>query len=613
MFLFSFFIEYCKTRAIPSVEKSEYLNTLGTELYTDIDIMWTGDKVIPEIITKESIQELGEVLKRKPVIWDNIHANDYDQRRVFLGAYCGRSIELYPYLNGILTNPNCEFEANFIAIHTLGTWCRVALRTYNQSNDSFEDVQMADLSYDETNNVNDDCEMTVDMLPSLTAADVTSVISEYNPAEALKLAITDWHEEFNLNKKAPLKSYSKRNLKATVVNGQTVLTAIPYELDVTKSSSDTINEMKEDKSKFMALTHDDLVLLTDLFCLPYHHGENGNRLFQDFEWLFQNVPDIYEQPPSKEKVSGWFDRLLRCNALCQRVYLLFENFCKIPNEAILYDLYPYLWDLKEVVLCVNSYIHWLSDSINSNLSIEVIRGIHKQMDVSLIDPPIHREYTEPWHIRYLGGLTVALHKLLPFKGGYMYLDFAPDTPSNKVIRSRSYSASDKDALYSFCALECNNEELIDIEKAELPGDRDIGSYLTVCPKTFFIIEDFQGGICGYVAAVPCNKNYVDSLQETWIPNMKEKYVDEDMVCPNLVTSEEWKLPTSSSLVIKLTSEAAKECVIKRILNSVFSVLKACGSTTVYHELKHDIDFDFYLKLGFCPVDNVTEKLLCRPL
>lgn len=194
-----------------------------------------GDKVIPEIITKESIQELGEVLKRKPVIWDNIHANDYDQRRVFLGAYCGRSIDLYPYLNGILTNPNCEFEANYIAIHTLGTWCRIAISTFSQSNDSFDDVQMADLSYDESTPVNEDCEMPIDMLPSLTVADVTSVVSGYNPVEALKLAIQDWHGEFGLKKKAPLKSYSKRNLKATVINGQTVLTAIPYELDVNPS------------------------------------------------------------------------------------------------------------------------------------------------------------------------------------------------------------------------------------------------------------------------------------------------------------------------------------------------------------------------------------------
>ena len=60
--------------------------------------------------------------------------------------------------------------------------------------------------------------------------------------------------------------------------------------------------MTEDKSKCMNLTDDDLMLLTELFCLPYGHGEKGNRLLQEFEWLLQNVADIYEQPPSKEKV-----------------------------------------------------------------------------------------------------------------------------------------------------------------------------------------------------------------------------------------------------------------------------------------------------------------------
>lgn len=34
--------EYCSTRAIPSVSSSEYLNTLGSKLLPDIDIMWTG-------------------------------------------------------------------------------------------------------------------------------------------------------------------------------------------------------------------------------------------------------------------------------------------------------------------------------------------------------------------------------------------------------------------------------------------------------------------------------------------------------------------------------------------------------------------------------------------
>lgn len=81
-----------------------------------------GPKVVSKDITVESIEEVSKILKRAPVIWDNIHANDYDQKRLFLGPYKGRSTELIPRLKGVLTNPNCEFESNYVAIHTLATW-----------------------------------------------------------------------------------------------------------------------------------------------------------------------------------------------------------------------------------------------------------------------------------------------------------------------------------------------------------------------------------------------------------------------------------------------------------------------------------------------------------
>lgn len=82
----------------------------------------TGPKVVSKDITVESIEEVTKILRRAPVIWDNFHANDYDQKRLFLGPYKGRSTELIPRLKGVLTNPNCEFESNFVAIHTLATW-----------------------------------------------------------------------------------------------------------------------------------------------------------------------------------------------------------------------------------------------------------------------------------------------------------------------------------------------------------------------------------------------------------------------------------------------------------------------------------------------------------
>ena len=61
------------------------MKTLGSKLAPDIDIMWTGDKVIPKDITVSSLEDITSVLRRPPVIWDNEHANDYDQKRVYLG------------------------------------------------------------------------------------------------------------------------------------------------------------------------------------------------------------------------------------------------------------------------------------------------------------------------------------------------------------------------------------------------------------------------------------------------------------------------------------------------------------------------------------------------
>jgi len=581
--------------------------------------MWTGDKVIPELITKESIKELGEVLKRKPVIWDNIHANDYDQRRVFLGAYNGRPIELYPYLNGILTNPNCEFEANYIAIHTLGTWCRTANSV--QESSSF-DVQMVDLSDvcvtpPESPSINDsDCEMPGDLLPSLTAADISSVISEYDYIDALKLAIEDWIHEFSMNKKAPLKSYSKRNLKTATVNGQTVLTATPYELDVIGSTQDTINTMKEDKIKCMLLTHENLQLLTEMFCLPYEHGENGNKLLGDFEWLLENATDIYEQPPSKEKVSRWFDRLLQCDERCNEVYSLFKNFCKIPNEAILYDLYPYIWDLKEVVSVLDSYVHWLSDSITSNLSIEQIKKSHSGFNMTLNRLPILNEYIEPWHVKYLGGLTGALHRILPFQGGYVYLGHAPDVPTTTVLKSRAFNVSDKEKLYQFNQdRKVEDEEMSDITRSETDYELQVGVYAAVCPKNLFIIENESKEVCGYVAAVPDNKRFSEQISEQWLPAFKERYqgLENDITMPHMKESEDWRVPTASHLIIKVDPKVHQECAFRRVLNSTLSVLKTSGAMTVYHRLTNDSDLDLFVELGFFPVNESDHKLLWRAL
>ena len=39
-----------------------------------------------------------------------------------MGPYTGRHSEIVGITKGCLTNPNCQFESNFVAIHTLGAW-----------------------------------------------------------------------------------------------------------------------------------------------------------------------------------------------------------------------------------------------------------------------------------------------------------------------------------------------------------------------------------------------------------------------------------------------------------------------------------------------------------
>lgn len=45
-------------------------------------------------------------------------------RRVYLGPFDGRPTELRDLVAGVLTNPNCEYTTNFVAIHTLASWVR---------------------------------------------------------------------------------------------------------------------------------------------------------------------------------------------------------------------------------------------------------------------------------------------------------------------------------------------------------------------------------------------------------------------------------------------------------------------------------------------------------
>jgi protein O-GlcNAcase/histone acetyltransferase len=115
---------YCGRMADAKLGGEGYLATVGRELLPEIDVVWTGPEIISREITVAHVQELQAVLRRKPLIWDNLHANDYDGHRFFCGPYSGRAPELRGAVSGLLINPNTEFPLNFVAVHTLAEFVR---------------------------------------------------------------------------------------------------------------------------------------------------------------------------------------------------------------------------------------------------------------------------------------------------------------------------------------------------------------------------------------------------------------------------------------------------------------------------------------------------------
>jgi protein O-GlcNAcase/histone acetyltransferase len=128
--------EYCGRMAGGNPERSAYLRTLGAELSDRIDICWTGPEIISPAITAGSLRGLAKVLRRKPVIWENFHANDYDIRRTHAGPLGGRESAIRDEIAGFITNPNNEFEANFVPVHTTGAFLKTGRYEESSASDA---------------------------------------------------------------------------------------------------------------------------------------------------------------------------------------------------------------------------------------------------------------------------------------------------------------------------------------------------------------------------------------------------------------------------------------------------------------------------------------------
>lgn len=96
-----------------------YFNDLIKDLPANIDIFWTGNKVISENITQEDILKANTIFKRKVFIWDNYPVNDGKKISNYLNLKPFKRDCLAEVTTGHAVNPMLEFELNKIPLITL--------------------------------------------------------------------------------------------------------------------------------------------------------------------------------------------------------------------------------------------------------------------------------------------------------------------------------------------------------------------------------------------------------------------------------------------------------------------------------------------------------------
>lgn len=223
------------------------------------------------------------------MIWDNLHANDYDQRRLFLGPYVGRSVELIPKLNGVLTNPNCEYGANYVPIHTLAIWSQCGRSISHKSPPIKQSI-----------------------LLEVGKGEVAGSVCLYEPQKALDVSLKQWYTEFQhprkkLEQYRPVKSaesVSKANdfeqgggsskmeldLPKQESTYSKMDTSLPPVVDDSMHVSSSLPPYEAPPTPSDPFTLDDIRLLVDYFYLPHKHGSKAVRILEEFCWLKEKAP-----------------------------------------------------------------------------------------------------------------------------------------------------------------------------------------------------------------------------------------------------------------------------------------------------------------------------------
>ncbi|KTF85619.1 hypothetical protein cypCar_00029660 [Cyprinus carpio] len=472
----------------------------------------TGPKVVSQHISVASIDEVSAVLRRPPVIWDNIHANDYDPQRLFLGPFKNRPTELLPKLRGVLTNPNCEFEPNFVAIHTLATWC-----SYGQ-----KDVSM----------------------------DGDDQGSDYNPHEALRLALSDWLVEFG---RADQPDGAGGGRSKRQASDEEPMQTDGYIRDPETNLCTPLSRV----------TLDDLTLLSELSICRTNTEPRPSSCCRSCSGCAERIQRrvrntmradtaCVRSPQGKEE---WRRRAEKFDDMCAAVVQMFNRLSNVPNRIILYDLYNYICDIKSGVTMAKAYVKTLG-------------GQTPHSALALTDDP------EPWGFR--GGLSGEFQRMLPSHGIH---DLFRSPPATRVYTIRPCTPRDQpEVLKIFKEMQIETQQ-----KVELVGDRLVEGHVTPSQSCSLILDD-AAGVCGYVFALSDAKTAMTKAQypETMLQDFP------------------------SVMAIQIHSRVPDHSTARRLIEQMLSALRDSGSKGVFSEFRSNDRrmFDFLKTLDVFQVLKV---------
>ena len=113
----------CPTQYNKAWSGGDYLSTLGTQMYPEVRIMWTGNSVV-DMIEKNDMEWINGQIKRKAFIWLNYPVNDYCQSRLLMGKTYGNGLDINDMVSGFCSNPMEYAEASKVSLYSIAdyTW-----------------------------------------------------------------------------------------------------------------------------------------------------------------------------------------------------------------------------------------------------------------------------------------------------------------------------------------------------------------------------------------------------------------------------------------------------------------------------------------------------------